>query len=223
MGVIMQRQSVRVIVASEYPQARDFLKELVEEEEGTFFVGQAEDVTKAVTLARNLRPDVAILDCNLPYSVGLDTVRLSRMGGLDTAQIISETIPSTRVIIITNLDTQVLREHSLSMDAMAFFSRERIGGNIALKLEELCQEVMLPKALVFAYVEVEPWPAPSQKGDEVAEGAVFLGTAGILGGGYLIGTLILAPVGVVLVLAGVPTVVFGLIRKLTARLWGKER
>ncbi len=218
----MEKQNLRVIVASEYPQARDFLKEVVEKE-GTFLVGQAQDVTRAVTLAKNLRPDVAIIDCNLPYSVGLDTVRLSRMGGLDTAQIISETIPSTRVIIITNLDAQVLREHRLSMDAMAFFSRERIGGNITLKLEELCQELMLPKVLVFANVEVEPWPAPSQKGDRIAGGAMFFGTAGILGGGFLIGTLILAPVGVVLALAGVVTVFFGLIRKLTARLWRKER
>jgi hypothetical protein len=101
--------------------------------------------------------------------------------------------------------------------------REKIRGNIALKIEELCQEVMLPNEPVFANVEVEPWPAPGQKGDEIAGGAIFFGVTGILVGGFLIGTLILAPVGVVLVLAGVPIVVFGLLKKLIARLRRKER
>lgn len=82
---------------------------------------------------------------------------------------------------------------------------------------------MPPQVPVFANVEVEPWPAPQPKGDEVSEEAIFFGTASILGGGYLIGTLWLAPYGVLLVLAGVVTLGFGLLRRITARLWHRKR
>ncbi len=219
MGVIMQKQSVRVIVASEHRQAREFLKEIVEEE-GTFLVGQAQDVTKAVTLVSNLRPDVAVIDCNLPYSIGLDTVRLSRMGGLDTAQIISETIPSTRVIIITNLDTEVLLEHRLSMDAMAFFSRQRIGGNIPLRLQELCHETMLPETLAFANVEVKQRVAFQQKFANRSGKTVFYVSLGTLGGLCLAFILVFGG-GVFLAFAAGVIMFLSLARKRTVLFWRK--
>lgn len=213
---------MRVVLASERPQVQNLLTDVVEEEPGTIVVGQAENATRALVLTRNLRPDVAIIDFNLPYSVGLDTVALSRVSGLDTAQTISEIMPNTRVLIITNLATQAVLRHGLSTDAVAFFSREREGSNIAFKLAELRHEAMLPNALIFANVEVKPWPTPGQKGDEITGKTIFFGIVSILGGGYLIGTLILAPVGALLVLGGVVALCAGVVKKLTTRLWRKE-
>ncbi len=210
---------MRVVLASERPQVQNLLTDVVEEEPGAIIVGQAENATKALAMVKNLRPDVAIIDSNLPYVVGLDTVALSRVSGLDTAQTISEMIPSTRVVIVTNLDTQGLLEHGLSAGAVAFFSRERKRGNITLKLEELRHEVMPLNEPIFANVEVKPWPTSRQKGDEKTEKAMFFGGISILGGGFLIATLILAPIGVLLALAGVVTMLVGLVRKLTSRLW----
>ena len=77
----MQRQNVRVIVASEYPEVRHFLSEVVEEQGGAIIIGQAENATKALTLARSLGPDGANVDSNLPRAIGLDTVPLSRIDG----------------------------------------------------------------------------------------------------------------------------------------------
>ncbi len=219
----MEQHNLRVIVASEYPQARELLKGMVEKEEGTFFVGQAPDGTRAVTLAKNLRPDVAIIDSSLPYYVGMDSVRLSRMGGLDTAQTIYETVPNTCVIVITNLDAQVLTENNLSLNTVSALVREKIGGNTALKLQEICHEAELPEAPVFANIEVQPWVDTEQESDRVTEGAIFFGIAFIISGGFLIGTLILAPVGIVLVVAGVLALAFGAIRKSTSRLWRNIR
>lgn len=217
----MEKQHLRVMVASEYPQARDLLREIAEGDEGAIFVGQAPDSTRALTLARNLRPDVAIIDSNLPYSVGLDTVRLSRMGGLDTAQTIFEMTPGIRVILVTNLDTPVLTEHSLSMDAMSFFYRERAGGHAALKFEELYEDMRLSESPVFASVEVKPWPVTEQKSDEATRGALHFGTVSLGSGLFLIGTIWLAPYGALLVLAGIGALAFGTVRKISSRLWPK--
>ena len=134
---------MRVLLASERPQVQNLLVDVVEEEPGAVVVGQAENAIKTLVLVENLRPDIAIIDSNLPYSVGMDRLALSRMSGLDIGQMICQKLPGTRVVIVNNLDTQVLSEVSLSRNSQAFFSRERRGGNTAFKLEELWHEETL--------------------------------------------------------------------------------
>ncbi len=216
-----QNQSLRVIVASEYPRARDFLKQVIEKEEGAFLVGQAPDVTKALTLARNLRPDAAIIDCYLPYFVGLDTDRLSGMGGLDTAQTISEEIPNTRVILLSNLDEKVLPEHSLGPDVVAFFSRETIGANIPFTLQGLYHEAGQPSALIFANVEVKLPSVLRQKVANISDKAILFGGLGILVGLSLMATVVLAGAGFYLAIAGGTTMVLGMLGKVATALWLK--
>lgn len=211
---------MRVLLASEWPKVQHLLTDMVEEEPGAIVVGQAENAVKTLVLAENLRPDIAIIDSNLPYSVGMDTLTLSRMSGLDAAQIICQKIPSTRVVIVNNLDTEAILEGGLSGDNRPFFSREINGGNTAFKLQELNQKtVMLWEAPVFA--NVETLTRTSHK-DEKNQEKVVTGTVSIAGGLYLIGTLWLAPYGALLVLWGVASLGFGLLRKATARLRQKR-
>lgn len=217
----MQQQSMRVMLASEYPEARYFLREIVEEGNEAVIVGQAENATRALTLARNLRPDVAIIDCYLPHAIGLDTIPLSRMSGLDTAQTISEEIPNIRVILLNNLDAVVLPERSLSSDVAALFSRERTGANIPFTLKDLYHETEPLTALVFASVETKPRAALRQKVTKISDKAILFGGLGILGGLILMLTVILAGSGAVLALAGAATMFLGLAAKLAASLWPK--
>ena len=214
---------MRVVLASERPQIQHLLMDMIEEEPGAVVVGQAENAVKTLVLAENLRPDVAVIDSNLPYSVGMDHLALSRMSGLDIGQMICQKLPGTRVVIINNLDTQVLPEVSLGRDGQAFFSREKIGGSTSFKLQELYREVTIPEAPVFANVKVEGWPTRLQEDDQLPNDMVVTGTVSIAGGLFLIGTLWLAPYGALLVLAGVVRLGFGLLRRIIARLGLKQR
>ena len=217
----MQRQNVRVIIASEYPEVRYLLRDVVEGEAGAVIVGQAENAIKALTLTRNLRPDAAIIDCDLPHAIGLDTVPLSRIDGLDTAQTIFEEIPNVRVMLLSDLDVKLLPEHGLGSDATTFFSRESMGVHIPFTLRELCHEAVQPSALVFANVQVKPLAVLRQKVTNISDKAVLFGGLGILGGLSLTLTVILAGVGVALAAAGAATIFLGLVGKLTASLWPK--
>ncbi len=209
----MQRQKVRVILASEHPQARDFLREVVEEEGWAVIVGQSGNASKALTLSRNLRPDIAIIDCYLPHVVGLDGVPLSRIGGLDTAQTISEQIPNTRVLILNNLDVEALPRHGLSSDVAAFFSRETTGASIPLTLQKLYQETEQLSTPIFANVEVQPRAALQQGVSSISDKAIFFGSLGILGGLGIMLTVTLAEAGVFVVAIGAMTMLFGLMGK----------
>ncbi len=217
--MVMKRQNLRVIVASEYSEAQDFLQGVVEEERGVVTVGKAKDAHETLALARNLRPDVAIIDFYLPHVSGFDTIPLSRIGGLDTAQTIFEEIPNTKVILLNNVETGVSPGRSLDSDNDAIYSIVSEGTNVPFVLQALSNKLVPPRALVFAAVEVKPGKPLRLKGASLPDKAIFWGGLGIAGGWLLTITVMFAPAGVPLALVGMITFSFGLAGKLTPKLW----
>jgi chemotaxis response regulator CheB len=219
----MEKQSVRVVLASEYPQMRHFLSRVIERENGVDVVAEAPDTTKALTLVRNLRPDVAVIDSALPHVVGLEAIPLSRISGLDTAQAISQETTDTRVILLNNLDTGVLADPSVSSRAAARFAIESMGTDISLAPSDLRRDLTEPNALVFARVEMKQTVALQQKITSTSDKVIFFGGLGVAGGWLLTLTMFLAPVGIPLAIAGGITVFLGIAGKLTASLWRRTQ
>ncbi len=217
----MQKQIARVILASEYPEVQHFLREVIEGEPGTVVIGQAENATKALTLARNLRPDFAIIDSYLPHTIGLDTVPLSRAGGFDTAQAISEEIPNARVILVTNMDAGINLGGSLGPDLALSFSKKELEATVPLKLREIRCDPIQPCPLVFANVEMGPRAKLEQKSNDISDTAMFLGGLGILIGLGLTATMFLAGVGAFIALAGGVAIFLGVAGKLASSLRSK--
>ena len=66
---------LRVIIAEDDPGMRLVLRRLIEKEEGFVLAGEAENGPDAVRLAREVSPDVAFLDIEMPGADGLTTAR----------------------------------------------------------------------------------------------------------------------------------------------------
>ena len=68
-------QAVRILIADDHPIFRDGLRRLLEAEEGLQVLGEAADGAEAVKLARQLKPDILLLDLAMPKHPGLEALR----------------------------------------------------------------------------------------------------------------------------------------------------
>ncbi len=69
---------LRIIIADDERPAREFLKAVLREFEDTLIVGEAENGAEAVEIIKQTKPDLALLDLQMPEISGLEAVRLLR-------------------------------------------------------------------------------------------------------------------------------------------------
>lgn len=81
---------VRVLLADDHTLVRAGVRKLVESFEGFRVIAEAGDGREAVRLARELEPDIALLDIGMP---GLN--------GLDATALIVKAVPRTQVVILS--------------------------------------------------------------------------------------------------------------------------
>lgn len=81
---------IRVLIADDDPGLREALSDLISDDDSMELVGSAEDAEQAIELAREHRPDVAVLDVKMPKG-----------GGPRAAREIRAVSPETRMVALS--------------------------------------------------------------------------------------------------------------------------
>jgi len=83
-------RKVRILLADDHKLMRSGLRLLIEQQSDLSVVGEASDGREAVSLAKSLRPDVAVMDISMP-----------NLNGVEAAHQITHSQPETGVIILS--------------------------------------------------------------------------------------------------------------------------
>jgi DNA-binding NarL/FixJ family response regulator len=87
-------RSIRLLIVDDHPVVRDGLSGIFAGDPEFEVVGQAANGLEAVTKARELQPDVVLMDLRMPEMGGVEAIKQLRKG-----------MPSVHVIVLTTYDT----------------------------------------------------------------------------------------------------------------------
>lgn len=105
------RQQCRVMVADDHPGISTALRQLLVSYHFDV-VGSIEDGARVLEEAARLRPDIILLDLNMP-----------NMNGIDSCRELTRLLPRTRTIVVTAEDPVHLRPAALDAGAFAFVEK----------------------------------------------------------------------------------------------------
>src|SRR5687768_12666132 len=107
--------SVRVLVADDQAIVRTGLAMILDAQPGIEVVGEAVDGREAVTLARELRPDVCLFDVRMPELDGIEATRL--LAGPDA-------MDPMAIVVITTFDLDEYVHGALKAGARGFLLKD---------------------------------------------------------------------------------------------------
>jgi response regulator RpfG family c-di-GMP phosphodiesterase len=87
---------IRVLVADDHPVFRRGMRAILGAEPDTELVGEAEDGEETIARALELRPDVILMDLNMP-----------KVSGIEATRRILDAQPDTTILVLTMLETTI--------------------------------------------------------------------------------------------------------------------
>lgn len=111
--------TVRILLADDHAIVRDGLRMLLEAQDGFEVVGTAVDGRDAVQQARQLRPDIVVMDIAMPS-----------LNGIEAARAICEALPGTRVLILSMQSSPEHVFRALQSGARGYLLKDSAGAEL---------------------------------------------------------------------------------------------
>ena len=106
---------IRVLVADDHPLLREGIAAVLAGQEDIDLVGEASDGREALERFRQLRPDVTLMDLQMP-----------RMNGIDSILAIRGECPDARIAILTTYRGDVRALHAIQAGAQAYLLKSSL-------------------------------------------------------------------------------------------------
>lgn len=139
---------ISVIIADDHAVVRTGLAALLETEGDIEVVGLAQDGIEAVALAARHKPDVAILDLQMP-----------RMNGIAATAEIAKSSPGTRVVVLTTFSSSDDISAALEAGAVGAFMKTATETELIAAVREVAAGRRLVQQDVSRLLKSDP-PAP---------------------------------------------------------------
>lgn len=125
MSGMQASEKIRVLIVDDIPETRDNLRKLLQFEPDIEVVAQASTGQEGVDLARKTRPNVVLMDINMP---GLD--------GISACEIITRDVPTAQVVIMSvQRESDYIRRAMLAR-AMDFLTKPFSGDELVTTIRQ---------------------------------------------------------------------------------------
>jgi two-component system, NarL family, nitrate/nitrite response regulator NarL len=118
MGGPATPQRVRVLIADDHRLFAEALEAILQTDERIEVVGHAGDGRTAVELARELRPDVILMDISMPVLDGIEAAR--ELGDVD----------GTAVLMLTGSNSRSDVDRARQAGARGYVTKDRIAAEL---------------------------------------------------------------------------------------------
>lgn len=108
-----QTAPCRIVIVDDHPMVRLQLEQLLREHSGITVVGSAANGEEAVSLAQSLRPEIILMDFNMP-----------KLNGAEATRQITACLPNTKVIGLSFNSDREVREAFTSAGAFGFVDKQ---------------------------------------------------------------------------------------------------
>ncbi|HOR85397.1 MAG TPA: response regulator transcription factor [Bacillota bacterium] len=115
---------IRIIIADDHSIVREGLKQLLELEEDFEVVGQASNGAETIERVKELKPDVLLLDINMPTMNGIKALKKLKEEGIDTRVVIL-TIHEDREYLLETMQIGASGYILKDSDSASFFKAIR--------------------------------------------------------------------------------------------------
>lgn len=149
--------TVRVLIADDQALVRTGLRLILEAEPDIEVVGEASDGAEAVELARQMSPDVALLDIQMPGVDGLEAARQILRG---------DSTNRIRILMLTTFDRREYVYEALRIGASGFLLKDTPAESLAAGVRSVARgEALLAPTVTRQLIEAftsRPEPGPDQ-------------------------------------------------------------
>jgi two-component system, NarL family, invasion response regulator UvrY len=114
----------RLLVVDDHPMLRAALTDLLVQA-GFEVAGEAADGADAVAMAKQLEPDVVLMDLRMPV-----------MGGLDATRLIKDARPDIQVVLLSAFESPALEQQAEEAGCFAYLVKGCPPGDLRLALHE---------------------------------------------------------------------------------------
>ncbi|HZS49776.1 MAG TPA: response regulator transcription factor [Bryobacterales bacterium] len=119
---------MRILVADDHEVVRRGVRSLLEDQPGWSVAGEAQNGREAVEKAKELKPDVVLIDISMP-----------ELNGLEATRQILKAVPRTEVLILTRHDSEELAHEVLAAGARGYVLKSDAGRNLVAALDAVSQ------------------------------------------------------------------------------------
>jgi DNA-binding NarL/FixJ family response regulator len=141
-----QTDTIRVAVVDDHFFFRQGIRDVLNSQPGITVVAESGDGESALKMVATVRPDVVLMDVNLPA-----------MNGLQATQQIKNDYPDVNVIILTAYDDEEQIYRAIRIGASAYFAKDVAPAQLTETLRLVAQGYYLIANKVMTQKEAEQW------------------------------------------------------------------